>query len=253
MPSDINEYLNSAGPDCKRRLIKTYANEVEQFSYLVGKIKETLAEFSYRRSSLSDPSRRDIAFGLMYKCVNTLMAGFELALSGYYWEPPILHRNAVEGCAAAWDIALNDKSFELWQGKKHFKSADSIARLSKEDNFFGKFWGHLSNQNVHTTQLNSSPTFFTMDGTHKFQVFGYVPEGKEETRRFVIEISVFAADVCLNLTEMVFFPFALQPETLVKSENDGHVRRHTSERMSRFREAFEQTCRKMMSDPDASF
>lgn len=252
MSEYIAKYLEDSGPECRNRLAQTFAAEVVEFSYLTNKIWETLSSYEANRSGTAH-SARDVAYGLMTKGVNTMMAGFELALSGYYWEPPILFRNAVEGYAAAWDVAQNKKRFTLWQSNKTFKSADSISMLAKEDKIYGKLWGHLSNMNVHTMQANSSPAMFRLDGGPTFQVFGLVPRGKEETRRFTIEFSIFAAMVCLHLTEIVFFPFAFDPETLTKSDQDGFARRKVSERHRRFVDSFERTCRAMMNDPDSGF
>jgi hypothetical protein len=248
----IAEYLHDSGPECKSRLTKTYAAEIIEFSFLTNKLRETLTAYQSNRSGDAHTAL-DVAYGLMTKAVNTMMAGFELALSGYYWEPPILFRNAVEGCATAWDVAQNENSFTLWQSSKPFKSADSISMLAKEDKLYGKIWGHLSNMNVHTTQLNSSPTAFLIDGQPTFQLFGFVPRGKEETRRFAIEFSIFAAFVCLQLTEIVFFAFASDPETLTKSDQDGFARNKVSERHRCFLESFERTCRAMKNDPNSFF
>lgn len=252
MTEYIAEYLQESGPECKRRLTQTYAAEIIEFSILTNKMRETLAAYQANRSG-STHTARDVAYGLMTKGVNTMMAGFELALSGYYWEPPILFRNAVEGCATAWDVAQNEKSFALWQSNKPFKSADSISMLAKEDKVYGKIWGHLSNMNVHTTQANSSPAMFLIDDTPTFQLFGLVPQDKEETRRFTIEFSIFASLVCLQLAEIVFFPFVTDPETLTKSGQGGFARNKVSERHRCFVDAFERTCRAMMNNPNSVF
>lgn len=250
MINKIADYLNDSGPECKKRLMAHYAEEVAEFSHLLSKQQETLAEYSVRRSVSSPLAQREVAFGLMVKSANTLMAGFEIALSGYYWESPILFRNAVEGCATAWDLVHNETSYATWQGKKLFKSAESVARLAKEDAVYGRFWGNLSNSNVHTNQGNSSPAQLLIDGVPKMQTFGLVPNGKEESRRFNIEFALLCAHVCLQLTEVVFFPFISQAETVTKADNEDFVRVVTSARHRRFVDSFEQTCKRMIDAPE---
>ena len=243
MTTKTQRYLFETGPECKQRITRAYPLEVASFTHLVDLLRTTLAEFVYSKASEQAPPAHSIAFGIMLKSANTLMAGFELCLSGYHWEPPILFRSALEGCAAAWDIVNNEKSLRLWQSDKSFKSCDSITQLSKLDPFYGKWWGIQSNFNVHTSQANGNPTFFyTPDGQTEFQMYGFVPEGKEESRRYVIEASIVSALACLHLAEWVFHEYLSEPAETVVVGRDGKIYKRVTEEHERHIAAFHQTC-----------
>lgn len=234
MPTGFDNYLTVFGPECKRRLTHTYGEEVAEFMFLITKMQETLAAYRAQRTAAEEKFAREPALCLMYKSANTLMASLELALSGYHWEPPILFRNALEGCAVAWDIVTNEKRFKLWETGKHFKSSDSVSQLQKVDWFYGEIWGFLSNTKVHITKKNCSPPLFATDTGPVFQLFGLVPEGMEEKKRNVVEASIMAAHTCLRLTEIVFFPFITNPETVKLDRGGQFVTSLVTDRYRRF-------------------
>lgn len=125
MQETIIKYLNELTVDSKKRGTDYFKEEVEEFSLLLSKIISPLQNYN---SIIKTPKKDDpkfIGYGLMTKGANTLMAGFELSLNGYLWEPPILLRNALEVFASAWDIIHNPKRLELWQDHKSFKSTGS--------------------------------------------------------------------------------------------------------------------------------
>lgn len=239
----MNEYLTKDGPECKRRLTHVYAKEVVEFNYLVRKQLDPLNAFSQKGEESEQVMGRAYAYGLMYKSANTLMAAMELALSGYRWEPPILHRNALEGCAVAWDLVFNEKSFQRWQNNKHFKSTDSVGRLFKVDEFYGWIWGRLSNMTVHTTKENARPPLFRTPRGLIYQPFGYIRQGEEEAARYTVESTIMAAHACLLLTEVVFEPFVTDPEATAKT-NEGFATRKITERHQVFVDRFQETLKR---------
>lgn len=243
MRTKTEHYLFENGNECRQRISQAYPLEIASFIHLIDLLRTTLAEFLYNKTTEHPPEAHIIASGIMLKSANTLMAGFELCLSGYHYEPPILFRSAVEGCAAAWDIVTNEHTLRMWQGKKMFKSCDSIARLNKIDPFYGKWWGLQSNSNVHTTQINGTPTiFYTPDQKMEFQMFGFVPTGKEESKRYVIESAIVAALACLHLVERVFFEYLSEPPETVVIGQDGKLYKKVTEQHEQYIVAFQKTC-----------
>ena len=86
------QYLNELAPETKRRLTQHFSAEVEEFSTLVGKLIQTLQAYLARNPDHGPADARFVAFGLMTKGANALMAAFETGLSGYHWEPTALLR-----------------------------------------------------------------------------------------------------------------------------------------------------------------
>ncbi len=84
------KYLRQLGPDSKARLTGHFAAEVEEMSVLAARLMETLQNYHRLNPQHDAENPQQVAFGLMTKGTNTLMAAFELSLAGYLWEPSIL-------------------------------------------------------------------------------------------------------------------------------------------------------------------
>jgi hypothetical protein len=134
-----------------------------------------------QRDQKPSANPKHVAFGLMTKGVNTLVAALELSLAGYLWEPLILLRSALEGSAAAWDMVHNPSRFAAWQTGK-FKSTKSISMANESAPEIGRLWAHLSDMNVHTSPINSSPSLVLTEVDIKFQFCGFVRAGSESVR-----------------------------------------------------------------------
>jgi hypothetical protein len=169
--------------------------------------------------------------------MNTLMAAFELSLGGYMWEPSILLRSALEGCATAWDLVHNKSRFELWKAKRKFDSTDSISNVKEVSGEIGRLYGHLSNFNVHTSPLNSSPSMVVIEDEPRFQFFGFVSPGKESVRKTEIFLCLFVTYVCLQLAELVFHHYVSDLETIERTPGTDLVRTRVSDRHRRVVEA----------------
>lgn len=148
MESTVLKYLREMSPESRARVTTHFSKEVSEFAFLAAKITETLQHYHARNPQHDENNPKEVAFALMTKGANTLMAGFELVLTGYMWEPPILFRSALEGFAVAWDVVHNDPRFAAWKASKKFDSTDSISNLKKAIEPIGKMYGLLSN-NVH--------------------------------------------------------------------------------------------------------
>jgi len=210
---------------------------------------------SYHRTNPQhDPENpKQVAFGLMTKGVNTLMAAFQLSLSGYLWEPSILLRSALEGFATAWDLVHNPARFEQWKKDRKFDSTYSISNVKEVSEEIGKLYGHLSEFNVHTSPLNSSPSMVVADGEPKFQFFGLVAPGKEAIRKTEIYLSLFVSYVCLQLTELVFHQYAVELETIERIPGADLVRTKVSERHRVIVDAMKAHFSKVAADSNVSF
>lgn len=215
-------------------MLTVFSKEVDEFAHLVYRITETLQRYHERNKTHDETNPKEVAFSLMTKGANTLMAGFELVIGGYMWEPPILFRSALEGFAAAWDIVHNPARFDLWKKRKPFQSTDSISNLKKAIGSVGKMYGYLSNMHVHTAPINSSPPMTSAD---TFQFFGLLPEGSEELRKGEVFFALMAAHVCLQLTELVFHAYAAELETIRMIPGTDTVSTVVSERHRPFVEA----------------
>lgn len=217
MIDNTKQYLTEMSADSKRRGVERFSSEAGEFSILLGKMTQTLQTFHRQAGDSASPAKR-VAFGLMTKAANTLMAGFELALTGYRWEPSTLYRTALEGCAVGWDVVHNADRFDQWKAdeSKKFDSTHSISRVKEVSSIFGPMYGLLSKMNVHTPPINSSPNMFpgVDGGSPTFQLYGFTPPGKESARSGEIYISLFVAFICLQLTELIFHQYAADLETL---------------------------------------
>jgi hypothetical protein len=234
LESAVLKYVRELSPEARSRVLAAFAREVDEFAHLVFRIIETLQRYYERNKIHDDNNPKEIAFSLMTKGANTLMAGFELVIGGYMWEPPILFRGALEGFAVAWDIVHNPARFDLWKKRRPFHSTDSISNLKKAIEPVGKMYGYLSNIHVHTAPINSSPS---MTGAEKFQFFGLLPAGNEELRKGEVFFALLATHVCLQLTELVFYAYAAELETIQKIPGTDTVRTAVSERHRPFVEA----------------
>ena len=237
MNEAVLKYLRELSADAKARITIHFGFEVEEFSFLIATMIAILQRYHSRNPVYDDRDPEQVAFGLMTKGANTLMAGFELALTGYMWEPPVLLRSALEGFAAAWDIVHNEDRFATWNARKKFDATDSISNLKKVIEPIGKMYGFMSNMNVHTSPLNSSPPMLASDSGPKFQFFGLTPAGKESIRKGEIYFALFVAYVCLQLTELVFHNYSIELETIEKIPGTGLVRTKVSARHQRFVDA----------------
>lgn len=176
--------------------------------------QQTLLErFNAAKPQYEKDSPYHAAFGLMAKGANTLGAAFELALSGYLWEPPALLRVALETFAVAWDMVHNPKRFHAWKVDKKFDSTLSISNAKEVNDAIGKLNGLLSKMNIHISPLNSSPAMFQTDQP-KFQLFGLIQPGKENIRQPEIYLSLFVTFICLQLTELTYYQYAEHLETI---------------------------------------
>src|SRR5450759_2332122 len=99
MQSTVLKYLRELAPDSKARLTAHFAEEVEEMSVLTARAMEALQNYHRVNPQHDESNPKQVAFGLMTKGTNTLMAAFELSLCGYLWEPLILLRSALEGFA----------------------------------------------------------------------------------------------------------------------------------------------------------
>lgn len=237
LESAVQRYIRELSPASRARLLKTYAAETEEFAHLIFRLVESLQFYHVKNKTHDASDPKQAAFALMTKGANGLMAGFELAIGGYAWEPPVVFRSALEGFAVGWDIAQNPDRFALWKARKAFQSSDSITNLKKEIEPIGKLYGYLSNMHVHTAPINSSPQMWKFDEELTFQFFGFVPEGKEEARRGDVLFALLVAHICLQLTELVFYNYAAALETIEQVPGTDTVRTVVSPRHQPFVQA----------------
>ena len=234
LESAVSRYLRELSPEARSRVLAVFAKEVDEFGHLTFRIIESLQRYHECNKMHDENNPKEAAFSLMTKGANTLMAGFELVVGGYMWEPPILFRSALEGFAVAWDIVHNPGRFDLWKKRKRFQSAESISHLKKAIEPVGKMYGYLSNMHVHTGPINSSPP---MTSPEKFQFFGLLPAGNEELRKGEVYFALMAAHVCLQITELVFYAYASDLETIETIPGTDTVKTVVSERHQPFVEA----------------
>ncbi len=256
MPSEMQkatiQYLRHLSPENRVRVSSLFSAEVDEFSILVSKLTEMLQRYHTANQKHDADNPKQVAFGLMTKSANTLVAGFELVLSGYMWEPPILFRSALEGCAVAWDVVHTPPRFLAWRAGKKFESTLSISNLKKTIEPVGKMYGYLSNMHVHTAPLNSSPPMFMSEGDRKFQFFGLLPKGKEHLRKGEICFALLAAHLCLQLGELVFHNYSSGLETIEYIPGTDLVRTTVSQRHRPFVDSSMEHFRLMSQDPGAS-
>jgi hypothetical protein len=252
MKASVLEYMSDLSPESRARVTKHFSKEVEEFSVLVAKTVDTLQRYHSQNPMHDDGNPKEVAFGLMTKGANTLMAGFELVLTGYMWEPGILFRSALEGFAVAWDLVHTEERFAAWKTRKAFRSTDSISNLKKAIEPVGKMYGLLSNMHVHTNPDSSSPSMFLDDGVRTFQFFGLLRPGKEHLRKTEVCFGIFSAYVCLQLTELVFHSYSAALETIERIPGTDSVRTVVSARHRPFVEAAIEQFRLMANDPLAS-
>ena len=216
MQETIIKYLNELSADSKKRLTDYFKEEVEEFSLLISKIINPLENYNNKNPAAEKDDPELIAYGLMIKGANTLMASFELSLNGYFWEPPNLLRNALEGFASAWDIMHNPKRLESWKDYKSFKSTVSITNAKEINPVIGPFYGLLSNFYMHTSQLNASPSFVLVEDKPELQFFGLIRNGKENIRQSEIYLCLIITFMCLQMTELCFYQYSIEHETIEK-------------------------------------
>ncbi|HEY9500232.1 MAG TPA: hypothetical protein VIR01_01240 [Pyrinomonadaceae bacterium] len=233
----VRNYLRESSAESRSRAIATFAKEVDEFGHLVFRIVETLERYHEKNPVHDENNPKQVALALMRKGANTLMAGFEIAIGGYLWEPPILFRSALEGFSVAWDIVHNAERFDLWKSGKSFSSTDSISNLKKAIEPVGKMYGFLSNMHVHTGPLNSSPAMYVAGDEVRFQFFGLLSPGAEKIRTGEVLFALLAAHICLQLTELVFHNYAAELETIEKIPGTDTVKAVVSPRHQPFVQA----------------
>jgi hypothetical protein len=252
MQSAVLQYLEGLSVDSRARVSKHFDQEVREFAYLSAKLVATLQRFHAHHPSQDADNARQVAFQLMTRGANTLMAGFELVLTGYMGESEVLLRGALERFAVAWDLVHNPDRFAAWKVDKKFDSTDSISRLKKEVEPVGNLYGYLSNLHVHITPKNSSSSMFLVEGDPKFQFFGYLSPGKEHLPKGQIYFSLFLAYVLLQLTEVVFHAYCDGFETIEQIPSEDLVRNVISERHRKFVDIGLEHFKLMAEDPLAT-
>ncbi len=253
MKKTVLKYLYELAPESKARLSRHFSEEMEEFSTLISQIIQTLQNYQRLNPIHDKNDPKQIAYAIMTKGANTVMAAFELALSGYFWEPPILFRNALEGFASAWDIVHNKTRFKTWKTKKNFSSTDSITSLKKAIEPIGQMYGLLSNMYAHINPVNASPSCVMSGDEPKLQFFGLIRSGKESIRVGEIYFSLLAAFVCLQLTELTFYQYSPELETIEKIPGTELVRTKVSERHSKFVNAALQYFKTVVGNPSVCF
>lgn len=253
MHAAVLKYLRELSPESRTRVAAHFSKEVDEFAFLTAKITETLQHYHSRNPTHDESNPKEVAFGLMTKSANTLVAGFELVLTGYMWEPPILFRSALEGFAVAWDLVHNEPRFAAWKARRKFDSTDSISTLKKTIEPVGKMYGFLSNMHVHTGPDNSSPPMLLSGEEAKFQFFGLLSPGKEHVRKGEIYFALLTAYACLQLTELVFHNYSLGLETIEKIPGTDLVRTRVSPRHQPFVQASIEHFKSISLDPDVCF
>lgn len=234
MQETIKKYLNELTIDSKKRVTDYFKDEADEFSLLISKIIIPLQNYI---STIKTPEKDDpkyIGYGLMTKGANTLMAGFELSLNGYLWEPPILLRNALEGFASAWDIVHNPERLEMWKANKNFKSTDSISKAKEINPVIGPFYGLLSQMYTHINQKNASPSFVLVEDDPKLQFFGLIRKGKENIRQGEIYLCLIITFMCLQMTELCFYQYINEYETIEKIPGKQYMKNKVTERHKKF-------------------
>lgn len=252
MQTAVLNYLDKLSAESRRRISKHFEQEVEEFAVLSSKLVSSLQRFHASHPSHDPVDPKHVAFALMTKGANTMMAGFELVLTGYMGESEILFRSALERFAVAWDVVHNPDRFVAWKEGNKFDSTDSISRLKKEVEPVGKLYGYLSNIHVHTTPKNSSPSMFIEAGVQKFQFFGFLNLGKEHLPKGRIYFALFCAYVFLQLTELVFHMYCDQLETIETIPGTDTVRNVVSERHRKYVEVMKEHFTLMAQDPTAT-
>lgn len=246
----ILNYLTNSSPESKTRLTNYYSDQLKEIAILLSKMTEILDNYNLSHPNYDGNNPKHVANGLMIKSKNTLMAAIESVLNGYYWEPPILMRNCLEGFSVAWDIIHHVDRFSLYKDDKSFKSTYSISNLKKEIESLGKLYGHLSNMNVHVSAINSSPSCLNIDGVTKVQYFGFVEEGKEHTRSGEIYLSILCSFICLQIAEISYHEYSDELETIEKISGTNLVKNIVSDRHRKFVEEMEVVFEKMKETPN---
>jgi hypothetical protein len=234
MQKEIKYYLNELTLGSKKRVTNHFKEEVDEISLLLSKNIILLQNYI---STIKTPSKDDpqyIGYGLMTKGTNTLMAGLELSLNGYFWEPPILLRNALEGFASAWDIIHNPKRFEIWKANKKFKSTDSISNAKEINPALGQVYGLFSDMYTHIKPDTASPSFVFVEGKPELQFFGFIRNGKENIREGEIYLCLIVTYMCLNMAELCFHQHSNEFETIEKIPGKQYVKCKVTERHRKF-------------------
>ncbi len=249
MQETIIKYLNELTADSKKRVTDFFKEEIEEFSLLISKIIIPLQHYNSLNKAPDKDDPKFIGYGLMTKGANTLMAGFELSLNGYFWEPPILLRNVLEGFASAWDIIHNPKRMELWKDHKSFKSTVSITNAKEINPVIGPFYGLLSNIYTHTSQLNASPSVVLVEDDPKLQFFGFIRNGKENIRQSEIYLCLIITFMCLQMTELCFHQYSKEHETIEKVPGEPYFNMKVTERHKKFVDTAMKLFQDMIENP----
>lgn len=243
-------YLQVLSSESRERVSKKFEAEIEEICFLISKQVSLLDTYKVQKETLKESFTNDqpldVAFGVMYKAAMSNMASLELAIGGYMWEPVTLLRTALENCASAWDIVHNPKQFERWRND-NFSSAKSISRLTKEIEPIGCMYGLLSKMYVHVGPLNVAPAMYLINDEPEIQNFGYLPQGKEFVRATEIYFVLLIVFICLQLTEIVFWKYEKDHETIELLPNGESVKVRVSERHRKFVDASMEHFKKVVS------
>src|SRR5690606_22681214 len=106
-----------------------------------------------------------------------------------------------------------------WIKHNKFESTVSISKAKEASPGIGKLNGILSKMNIHISPINSSPAMIQGEEP-KFQFFGYIEPGQESIKNPEVYITLLLTYICLQLTELSFYQYCEDLETIeiVKSE-----------------------------------
>lgn len=244
MESSAEKYFCGSGNDTRERLNRYFSNEVAEFARLIDKMNSTLMNFHHQNLVYDKEKPYHPAFGLMKKGTNTLAAAFELTLNGYLWEPPGLLRIALETFSVAWDIVHNPDRFDQWRNQKKFESTLSISRAKEVSPSIGQLNGMLSKMNIHISPINSSPAMIQAEEP-QFQFLGYIEPGRESIREPETYMALLLTYICLQLTELCFYRYSDDLETIEIMEEKGTAKLKLSREHQPFKHKMEMVFRKL--------
>lgn len=129
--------------------------------------------------------------------LNTILAAIELRRLGYFKEPMMLIRDAVESACVAYEISLGQEAYEIFvTNPEKYDSPKAVGKAKDVVGIIGTIYGLLSKYFTHTGGLHVAPND-PVSG--KFYVGGFLHEDceHERARLSILMLKQSISSVCM--------------------------------------------------------
>lgn len=152
----VKRLLYEKGKNAVEHNTKKFSDDFDDLAEEIGDTFDTLFGLIGKEPAI--PDRALMAATINWGVLNTLIAAIELQRLGYFKEPMMLVRNAVEAASVAYAISADEETYKKFQADpQKFDSPKAIGKAKEAVDAVGFTYGILSEYFTHTGSLHVMP------------------------------------------------------------------------------------------------